>query len=256
MKNGKITNLFILLFILFPFIASAQKEKKKKNKPPKAFITCNFSYQVNKLKNKKDGIWDLFYESEDIIRKTSSIGFSIGIGKRISKKSDLILMTGYQNYKFIQSNFFPYSYNHCNFDKYGAKGVDSAYRTINLTSLTLPFEYRYHIYEKGNISFCTSLGCSFNIGLSKNQSVFIILDNGKLVDEKSRDNDKNLNIDHKLNLVPMLKTSLMIQPIKSVFLKIEPFFTYQFFDEHIVSVVPKSNLYNYGVNLGIEYKLK
>ena len=82
----------------------------------------------------------------------------------------------------------------------------------------------------------------------------MLLDNGIIATHPS--NDINLPIDKKINIAPFGKVGCRYQIIKPLYLKLESFYTYQLGKEAFLTETNNTNLFAYGLNVGIEYKLK
>ncbi len=243
----------LLVFFILPFFLFAQKSKKKKiETTPKIFLTGSFLRQVSELNIQKDLRWNLFHEEDITIPTQKSNGFTLGLGYKVSKKMDILHSLVLQKYNFSQIGDF----NHvsCNPKEYGATDISYAIRYIKSNMSGINTDFRYKFINRNKLISYASLGLNFIIINTKQQSIDIHLDNNLIVHHWA--NEIALPIENKLNIVPSIKVGLMYRVLKLLYVKVEPFFAYSLLHEKYISVTTPTNLYNYGVQLGIEYKLR
>jgi hypothetical protein len=242
----------LLVFFILPFFLFAQKSKKKKiETTPRIFLTGSFLRQVSELNIKKDLRWNLFHEEDITIPTQKSNGFTLGLGYKVGRKMDILHSLVLQKYNFSQIGDF--NYTRCTPESYGATEISYAIRYVKSNMLGINTDFRYKLINNRHLIAYTGLGLNFNIINTKQQSIDIHLDNNLIVHHWA--NEIALPIENKLNVIPSIKVGLMYRVLKPLYVKIEPFFAYSLLHEKYISVPTATNLYTYGLQLGIEYRL-
>jgi hypothetical protein len=253
MYSKKTIVLFLFIIKLTTIDAQVHKKniKKKKIEEPLFFLCSNFVIQKNDLNIHKDFLWKTFYGDEKFHRGMQSFGSNLGVGFKINNRFDILSSISYQKYKIYESGYIGY---YCDLNLYNATKIDTAYRKIFLSSINIPIECRYKIQSKYKLTLLSSLGISFNAFVEKKQDVVMLLDNGVYATHYA--NKHILPIMNKFTISPFVKLGSRIQVNKMLHLKAEAFYNYNLMRENIITQTKDSNLFTYGLSLGIEYKLK
>ncbi len=249
--------LQISVFLILSISVLAQKQNNIKPKrviEPSRFISGSVRYQINDLRNSNDWVFEHFYGNNPIHRRQQTFGGELNIGFKVGKKSDFLMGLAFQKYKIEQTKDFQLTFNRCDPKKYGAKFIDTAFRYVRMYSLNLPFEYRYKMLKLQKLTCYAAIGVSCNINLVKKDDIDVLFDNGVIINYLA--NQHTVEVDNPIHLAPFAKIGLRYQIIKPLFVKVEPFYTYHIGKERFLTETKNSNLFAYGVNVGVEYVLK
>lgn len=229
-----------------------KRKKRKKDFEPSLFVTYINSFENNTLSIKKDYKWNLFYANENLLAPKNSFNNSLGIGVRLNNKFDIVTQFNFQNFCWEQSKFFDITY--CDPTFYNATKIDTSYRQIFIKSINFPIEVRYKIVRYNKITLLLTLGLSTHFMYDKRQDVVMKLDNGVVAYHEN--NKHSLEINNKINFAPYSTIGFRYQLLKPLYLKTA--FHYSFFlkKEQVLSETNNSNIQTYGLQLGIEYKLR
>ena len=248
----KFRTFLFLLFIMLPFLAIAQKKrvKKEKRRYPLTFLSVEYGAQYSQLfLNKNYLLYGIFDENIGY-RGHSAWNFTGQYGKSFNKNMDLMIGLAHDRQQIIQTKGF--SYIPCDLERYGATRIDSAERIVKTHRIEIPIDFRYRFYYK-NFAFAPTIGLGFAFYNARNESVNMILDNGKIGQNFA--NDDLMQQTRGLNLIYSFKLGMVYEVDNNLSIKLEPFYKHYIIKEPILKEYKKVNPFGMGVMIGIEHTL-
>jgi hypothetical protein len=242
----------LILFCFVSFVATAQKKhvKKEKRRYPLTFLSVEYGAQYSQLfLNKNYLLYGIFDENIGY-RGHSAWNFTGQYGKSFNKNVDLMIGLAHDRQQIIQTRGF--TYLPCDLARYGATKIDSAERIVKSHRIEIPIDFRYRFYYK-NFAFAPTIGLGLAFYNARNESVDMILDNGKIGENFA--NDDLMQQTRGLNLISSIKLGMIYEVDNNLTIKIEPFYKHYVIKEQILKEYKKVNPFGMGVMIGIEHTL-
>jgi hypothetical protein len=245
--------LFLLLCCCLPMLAMAQKKRVKKEvrRYPMTFLSVEYGYQYSQLFLNKNYLFYGIFDENIGYRGHTAWNFTAQYGKSFNKKMDVMVGLAHDRQRIIQTKGF--DYKPCDPTRYGATRIDSAERIVRTHRIEIPIDFRYKFYRK-NFAFAPSLGVGLAFYNARNESVNMILDNGRIGQNIA--NDDLMQQTRGVNLISCLKLGFLYEVDTKLTIKVEPFYKHYLFKEPILKAYKNVNPFGMGIMFGIEHTLE